>query len=776
MSYILRGFDDLRLANGSSLYNQIELTALQGDVVAGKVHSSQLLPIAKKRQNSFELRPIPGDNIKIKELSIYEYESDQKIDSMDDKYISFSFIIPAFQRGYRWETEQVHELLDDIYVSYGKYYNSKSSEEIKCYCLQPLVLKRSADFLHEFRVIDGQQRLTTISLILQALNKLVPRGRNFYAFIPITYEARDESKDYLYTVGEKCENAINSVKENGNALAGKLEEIVKKTIKCIGEEQPKDLNSRYMLNTYLYAYWYFWEIITGKRKDYFKFAGVKCDNDKDWQQKRFDLITEMLLESTSVIWYTIDNEKVDEHKVFEDFNSGKINLTGSELVKGIFMNPDNYLQNEDMNASASLLEVRQTMLGIQWDYMEKTLHNNEFWAFIPHQKDKEGEIDSSTHIDSILNMYTYFNIIRGPGKGKGAFNLEDPLFSFKKINEMIAERLAPEGTDKYNTMMEIWLEIKDVYTNFHEWFIGDDSLSDANSLYHRISLFKRIVVNGGDYKERYRTELRRMYSLYNKLTTHSKMDREKLLNMEIAERLLGKKEPKREDVENLIKTTTYGNAREVEAILLAFNLSTLEGAEAYGGRFPFYEFDGQKWHKEHIFATNTDLLSEDANELYAALVNVSETNAYDEYCGMTSSIVPDKVSYRRTINDINSIIYNQVSGDNKYKLNERLLMGDGDILENILRDDHMGNMALLIEFDNIHISRDSYKDKSKKIKERFKKGDFIPICTMNVFCDFYSEDDSYSVHWLYAKRLSYLKQMIDSVNDYLFSSGELING
>jgi hypothetical protein len=95
-------------------------------------------------------------------------------------------------------------------------------------------------------------------------------------------------------------------------------------------------------------------------------------------------------------------------------------------------------------------------------------------------------------------------------------------------------------------------------------------------------------------------------------------------------------------------------------------------------------------------------------------------------------------------------------------------MKDGDVLKNILRDNHMGNMALLTGADNISISNDSFREKSTKIIQWFKDGDFIPICTMNVFCDFYSDGESYSTHWLYSRRLSYLEQMVTSVSNYLF--------
>jgi len=148
-------------------------------------------------------------------------------------------------------------------------------------------------------------------------------------------------------------------------------------------------------------------------------------------------------------------------------------------------------------------------------------------------------------------------------------------------------------------------------------------------------------------------------------------------------------------------------------------------------------------------------------------------NSYDEYYRLINET--DKKLYEQTIKGINSIINNQVSDSEKENLNTRLLEKEGDILKYILRDNHMGNMALLPEAFNIKLRNASYKDKSGKIKEWFKEGEFIPICTMNVFSDFYSEVESYSTHWLYEKRLSYLKQMIKSVNNYLFGAEDSKN-
>ena len=70
------------------------------------------------------------------------------------------FFIPDYQRGYRWTESEVTDLLDDIYAFQKKYPE-------KSYSLQPIVVKKLDS--GQWEVVDGQQRLTTVLIILQAL-------------------------------------------------------------------------------------------------------------------------------------------------------------------------------------------------------------------------------------------------------------------------------------------------------------------------------------------------------------------------------------------------------------------------------------------------------------------------------------------------------------------------------------------------------------------------------------------------------------------------------
>ena len=119
------------------------------------------------------------------------------------------FFIPNYQRGYRWDAQQAIDLLEDI-SAFMKKTNGNPSE---IYCIQPLVVqsKEEDNLLEDVRraesiekvkellqssswsVIDGQQRLTTIYLILSCL------GKNSYF---IKYETREESEEYLQNFSE----------------------------------------------------------------------------------------------------------------------------------------------------------------------------------------------------------------------------------------------------------------------------------------------------------------------------------------------------------------------------------------------------------------------------------------------------------------------------------------------------------------------------------------------------------------------------------------------
>ena len=93
------------------------------------------------------------------------------------------YVIPIYQRSYAWEKDEIEQLLNDIYDSTGRYY------------LGSLIVDEV--FPNIFSVIDGQQRLTTLFLLLIFLND-GSLSRN-----ALRFEAREKSNTTLKDLFEK---------------------------------------------------------------------------------------------------------------------------------------------------------------------------------------------------------------------------------------------------------------------------------------------------------------------------------------------------------------------------------------------------------------------------------------------------------------------------------------------------------------------------------------------------------------------------------------------
>ncbi|MDK4739397.1 DUF262 domain-containing HNH endonuclease family protein [Rhizobium sp. CNPSo 3464] len=87
------------------------------------------------------------------------------LDIFCDKYL---FRIPSYQRPYAWTTEEASELLDDIQTACGTTGNVADASP---YFLGSVVLIKDPQ-KPEADVVDGQQRLTTLTILLSVLRDL----------------------------------------------------------------------------------------------------------------------------------------------------------------------------------------------------------------------------------------------------------------------------------------------------------------------------------------------------------------------------------------------------------------------------------------------------------------------------------------------------------------------------------------------------------------------------------------------------------------------------
>ena len=100
-------------------------------------------------------------------------------------------------------------------------------------------------------------------------------------------------------------------------------------------------------------------------------------------------------------------------------------------------------------------------------------------------------------------------------------------------------------------------------------------------------------------------------------------------------------------------------------------------------------------------------------------------------------------------------------------------------ISTIIQDDYgvdlhnVDNMALLDISSNSAISNNFFDVKRHMIIEMDRKGEFIPVCTRNVFLKYYSQDPSQIHYWSASDREDYLNAIKSMLKEYLTDSEEV---
>jgi hypothetical protein len=183
------------------------------------------------------------------------------------------FFIPDYQRGYRWKEPEIHAFLEDILA-----HIDRRPESERNYCLQPVVVAPRED--GSWEVIDGQQRLTTIYIILRYLS---PQDAAF----SIELSTRKDSQRFL---------------EN---------------LSSAEPDDEEDIDSFHIAEAWRTIESWF-DSHSGERRSLTKkfFIGLS--------------------EQVEVIWYEIGDGS-DHMDVFTRLNIGKIPLTNAELTKALLI-------------------------------------------------------------------------------------------------------------------------------------------------------------------------------------------------------------------------------------------------------------------------------------------------------------------------------------------------------------------------------------------------------------------------------------------------------
>ena len=109
----------------------------------------------------------------------------------------YVFSIPSYQRGYRWESSEIGikdndvKQVDDLLNDLTAFANANAHKSANYY-LQPLMVKpKQTQGTFEWDVLDGQQRLTTLLLVLRCINEKL-YSNNPLPLYSIRYENRKQ--------------------------------------------------------------------------------------------------------------------------------------------------------------------------------------------------------------------------------------------------------------------------------------------------------------------------------------------------------------------------------------------------------------------------------------------------------------------------------------------------------------------------------------------------------------------------------------------------------
>lgn len=210
------------------------------------------------------------------------------------------YAIDYYQREYKWEQKQVGELLDDLTSKFEEDYEPGAErsdvEKYSHYFLGSIIIsqKESVNF-----IVDGQQRLTTLTLLLIHLNHLqkeLPEDQRVKVD-ELIYSARFGKKSFNIQVDER-ERCMNALFENGSFEAdGEAESIV-------------HLADRYQDITELFP-----NNLKGEALPYFI----------DW-----------LIENVHLVEITAYSDS-DAYTIFETMNDRGLSLSPIDMLKGYLL-------------------------------------------------------------------------------------------------------------------------------------------------------------------------------------------------------------------------------------------------------------------------------------------------------------------------------------------------------------------------------------------------------------------------------------------------------
>lgn len=265
---------------------------------------------------------------------------------------SVTFIIPYLQRAYKWKEKQAKQMLED--------FSEFLKQEKTYYCMQPLAVVKIGD--NKYELLDGQQRLTTLLILWRILFE----------------DDKEKNTSYPY----KFEYERDSSGSDTYSFITKFDDIKKGKYRNIDE--------------------YYMSKVYGVINQYF-------DPPEEKKKNVFKKLLKGEGKHILFLWYEVNEE--EKHTTFAHLNSGKIELTCSELIKAILLSDGNK-ESLDNNRLPD-----KSLVAAQYAEMEEAFNDDRLWYML--QTDEP--LYNGSRMDLLFNMVLNINRKAYEADPKAAF-------------------------------------------------------------------------------------------------------------------------------------------------------------------------------------------------------------------------------------------------------------------------------------------------------------------------------------------------------------------
>lgn len=617
-----------------------------------------------------------------------------------------NFFIPDYQRGYRWGSRQVEQLLDDL----NDFFEKGKGE---FYCLQPIVVKElgkeeivklklrsETDDNRWYEVIDGQQRLTTLRIVLALFHKL--KGRIKYKFT-LMYQTRPQlgkifdSFIYNSDIDEYDISVPND--QNLDIDSWHILQAAKCILAWLKKGEEHDVGIDYFTDSFL-------ENFTHKR---------------DLENKK----------SVQVIWYELCDGS-DPNGTFKRLNDKKVALSNAELIRAMFLSDSAEFEHEESIIEGYPEEIqdivrereqarKQSHIIEQWDIIEKQLRQPDFWAFVKDDGIDEGY---SNRIEYLFDLIT-----------KKSPNAKDELYTYLRFEEMVHEK------KEVNGLWGLWMKVESNYAILLSWY-------EKREYYHKIGYL--IAEKGATI----------LIPLLEQAIKQTKTDFDKNINWLIKQHITI-------NVNDDIYSYSYDNASQkpyLYRILFFYNVESTKIALTQD-KFPFEQYKKEHWTLEHIHAQNSERIDQTDKKKWDTWIEENVTVLEKLSIRFKKG---EKHDPRQTIDILKD--HKKRINANTYNFKEFIKCFDSvntyyqkmATAEDGPSEIHtISNLALLSGAINSSISNTVFEVKRQSIINADAHGKYIPYCTRLAFLKYYNKNNTdfsvqQSFYWGRKDRENYL--------------------